>query len=108
MEQSIAREDPGEVEKKIDSEESSVLNSQTQGKIEDAGGRLWLSEDETLLRARNNPGNEEPIYVTFGPGDRDNPRNWGKARKWYITCFVSFLNVITCDLLLTLEPFNLC
>lgn len=99
MERFIQREDPSEVEKKIESGDSSVLNSQSPARIENVHDRLWLDEDETLLRARNNPEKDQAIYVNFGPDDRDNPRNWGKAKKWYITCFVSSLNVITCDLI---------
>lgn len=95
MEQAIEREDPNEVEKKIQSENSSVLNSPSPARIENADARVWLDEDETLLKARNNADVDQPIYVTFGLNDRDNPRNWSKAKKWYITCFVSSLNIIT-------------
>lgn len=27
---------------------------------------------------------------------QDNPRNWSKGRKWYITCLVCMSNVLTC------------
>ncbi|KAL2840900.1 polyamine transporter [Aspergillus pseudoustus] len=57
---------------------------------------LVVSEDEALARARSSPDEALPLRITFGPGDRDNPRCWGYWRKWYITCFVSMLNVITC------------
>ncbi|KAL2830853.1 major facilitator superfamily domain-containing protein [Aspergillus cavernicola] len=54
-----------------------------------------MSEQEALARARNNPDTASPLRIAFAPGDRDNPRHWGYWRKWYITCFVSMLNVIT-------------
>ncbi|KAK5132524.1 hypothetical protein LTR08_008908 [Meristemomyces frigidus] len=57
---------------------------------------LWLSEEETLARARAHPDDATPIFVAFATHDVDNPRNWPKWKKWYITCFASFLNVITC------------
>lgn len=54
-----------------------------------------VSEEEALARARNSPGQALPLRVVFAPGDRDNPRCWGFWRKWWITCFVSMLNVVT-------------
>lgn len=32
--------------------------------------------------------------VTFGDGDGDNPRNWSKSQKWYLTILCSYLNVL--------------
>ncbi|KAI4721934.1 MFS general substrate transporter [Aureobasidium sp. EXF-10727] len=95
MEQAIEREDPSEVEKKIDSERSST-SGRTRSEIEDVNARLWLSEDEAYHYAKAHPDESREIYITFSPDDRDNPRNWGKAKKWYITCFASSLNVLTC------------
>ena len=57
--------------------------------------KLALSECEALARARANPAETPQIYLTFAPDDKDNPRNWQRWRKWYITCFASMLNVIT-------------
>ncbi|KAL4924249.1 MFS transporter [Aspergillus undulatus] len=56
---------------------------------------LVVSEEEALARARNSPAEALSLCVTFVPEDRDNPRCWGYWRKWYITCFVSMLNVVT-------------
>ncbi|KAL4984498.1 major facilitator superfamily domain-containing protein [Aspergillus falconensis] len=56
---------------------------------------LLVSEEQALAHARSRPGEALPLLITFGPGDRDNPRCWGFWRKWYITCFVSMLNVVT-------------
>lgn len=56
---------------------------------------LVVTEEEALARARNQPDEALPLRITFGPQDRDNPRCWGYWRKWYITLFASFLNVIT-------------
>lgn len=58
--------------------------------------KLALSEEEALAQSRAHPEGMLPIYLTFAPNDKDNPRNWAKWRKWYITCFASMLNVVTC------------
>lgn len=52
--------------------------------------------------------------VTFTPGDKENPKNWSKAYKWYctmvvaITCFVVAFcsSVITADMEGIMETFN--
>lgn len=95
MEQAIEREDPAEIEKKIDSERSST-SGRTRSEIENINSRLWLSEDEAYHHAKAHPDETREIFITFAPNDRDNPRNWSKAQKWYITCFASSLNVLTC------------
>lgn len=56
---------------------------------------LLLSEEEALAKARSSPNDALPILITYGPEDSDNPRNWPKWRKWYITIVVSMLNVFT-------------
>lgn len=58
-------------------------------------GKLFLSEEEAYLRAVERPNEVRPMYIIYGPDDKDNPRNWGKLRKWYITVLVSFTNVLT-------------
>lgn len=57
---------------------------------------LLLNEQEILARVRAHPDDATPIFLTFSKHDSDNPRQWPKWKKWYITCFASFLNVITC------------
>lgn len=57
--------------------------------------KLAYSEEEALANARANPEETLPVYLTFAPDDKDNPRNWADWRKWYITCFASMLNVVT-------------
>lgn len=95
MEQAIEREDPSEIEKKIDSERSST-SGRTRSEIENIHQRLWLSEDEAYQHAKAHPDETREIFITFAPDDKDNPRNWSKRRKWYITFFASSLNVLTC------------
>lgn len=56
---------------------------------------LVLSDEQALAKARASPEDALPILITYGFNDQDNPRNWPKARKWYITCLVSMLNVFT-------------
>lgn len=56
---------------------------------------LLLSEEQALARARSNPNDALPILIKYAVNDPDNPRNWPKWRKWYITCVVSMLNVFT-------------
>ena len=59
------------------------------------GEPLQLTEYEIICRARTHPQDTTPVVLCFGEHDLDCPRNWSKARKWYITCFVSLLNVFT-------------
>ena len=56
---------------------------------------LLLSDEQALAKARSCPNDALPIVITYTPDDRDNPRNWPKWRKWYISCVVSMLNVFT-------------
>lgn len=56
---------------------------------------LVLSEEQALAKARSSLNEALPIFVTYAFDDQDNPRNWPKWRKWYITCLVSMLNVFT-------------
>lgn len=57
---------------------------------------LVLSEEQAIATARSKPNDALPILIRYAVDDRDNPRNWPKWRKWYITCLVSMLNVFTC------------
>lgn len=56
---------------------------------------LVLSEEQALAKARARPNEALPLHITFSAGDKDNPRNWPKWRKWYITAMASWLNVVT-------------
>jgi hypothetical protein len=56
---------------------------------------LVLSEEQAIAKARSNSDDALPILITYAIDDHDNPRNWPKWRKWYITCIVSMLNVFT-------------
>ena len=58
-------------------------------------GKLLLTDQAAITRKRRYPDNDETVYIVFAPDDKENPRNWGYARKWYITVFVSSLNLIT-------------
>lgn len=95
MEQAVEREDPAQIEKKIESENSSIDNTH-HNQVEPAADRVWCSEEEALARARSHPYDKRLIFITFGEGDPSNPRNYPLWKKWYITCFVSSLNVLTC------------
>jgi hypothetical protein len=64
---------------------------------------LVLSEDRALAKARSSPKDALPILITYGVNDGDNPRNWPRWRKWYITCLVSMLNVFTYAEILSLR-----
>jgi len=55
-----------------------------------------LNEAEALAYARAHPDSTTPIFVTFAKNDLENPREYALWKKWYITCFVSFLNILTC------------
>ncbi|ROV93596.1 hypothetical protein VMCG_08096 [Cytospora schulzeri] len=96
--------DPARLEKELDSDPSSRPPSTHH--ISDASysppqnaasdGRIFLTEEQALDHARQCPESEEPTYLAYAPNDKDNPRNWPRWKKWYITCFVSMLNVLTC------------
>lgn len=58
-------------------------------------GKLYLSEEEAYLRALSKPNDKRPMYIIYAPGEIDNPRNWAKWKKWYITIIASLANVIT-------------
>lgn len=57
--------------------------------------KLLLSEEQAIAKARNHPNDALPILISYSQDDHDNPRNWPKWRKWYITIVVSMLNVFT-------------
>lgn len=93
MEHPTTREDPAELEKDIQSDSFAVPFPKTE--VEHAEGKIILSEAEAYERARAHPEEKKPLYVNFAPNDVDNPRNWTKAKKWYVTCFVCLLNILT-------------
>lgn len=39
-------------------------------------GGLFLSEHEVLTHVKAYPDDATPIYLTWGPNDPNNPRNW--------------------------------
>lgn len=100
--QKFVHPDPARLEKQIDSDHASTAPSLRHADIPPGRApqaisthRKFLSEEEALQHARENPDDEAPVYLTYSFNDGDNPRNWPKWKKWYITCFVSMLNVLT-------------
>ena len=79
--------------RRVPSNEEATLHPEQADK---ASSRRALSETDALAYARTQPKEHLPIYLQFAPNDRENPRNWTKWRRWYITIFVSMLNVLTC------------
>lgn len=69
---------------------------------------------EGEIPSTNGNGKIDYKLVTFLPDDPENPKNWSKAFKWYITmvvastCFVVALasSIITADLIGVEEEFN--
>jgi len=51
--------------------------------------RHALTEESALARARKNPQDALPIYLTFSNDDKDNPRNWPKVEEmvYHVLCF---------------------
>jgi hypothetical protein len=46
-------------------------------RIEEGGkGGLLLNEQEATAQVKAYPDDATPIYVTWGPNDPSNPRNW--------------------------------
>ncbi|KAJ5524000.1 hypothetical protein N7494_010650 [Penicillium frequentans] len=64
--------------------------------FQESASSLVMNEEQAFAKARANPNEALPILVTYSSDDHDNPRNWSKLRKWYISIFVSMLNVFTC------------
>ncbi|KAJ5649147.1 uncharacterized protein N7484_002870 [Penicillium longicatenatum] len=64
--------------------------------FQESGSSLVMNEEQAFAKARANPNEALPILLTYSSNDHDNPRNWPKWRKWYISIFVSMLNVFTC------------
>lgn len=56
--------------------------------------KLTLSEEAALEHARASPDDNKPLYICFARDDRDSPRNFSKARKWYISIFAAWLNFL--------------
>ncbi|KAL1646285.1 hypothetical protein SLS58_003241 [Diplodia intermedia] len=98
--QNADRFDPADLEKELEPTRTSKLTDRDSpsGGIQEtpSDSRILLSEEQALNRARETPDDTEPIYLTYSINDKENPRNWPKWKKWYITCFVSMLNVFTC------------
>lgn len=80
-----------EIEPQVDQMKDAERNSESFRET----SSLMLSEEEALTKARSSPDDAFPIIVTYALKDPDNPRNWPKLKKWYITCLVSMLNVFT-------------
>ncbi|OJD29520.1 polyamine transporter [Diplodia corticola] len=98
--QDADRFDPADLEKELEPTRTSKLNdsdSPSGGiRATPSDDRILLSEEQALNRARELPNSTDPIYLTYSIDDKENPRNWPKWKRWYITCFVSMLNVFTC------------
>ena len=59
---------------------------------EHIGREELIDEDLEEARDRVPPGEkDDPFLVVFKEGDPENPRNFSKAKKWFITGFTAFL-----------------
>lgn len=63
--------------------------------FQESASSLVMNEEQAFAKARANPNEALPILLTYSSDDHDNPRNWPKWKKWYISIFVSMLNVFT-------------
>lgn len=100
MNEHQTRPDLARLEKELDSDPSSrptsihhVADANSQASA--TNGRIFLSQEQALERARRCQDEDVPIYLAYATHDKDNPRNWPRWKKWYITCFVSILNILT-------------
>lgn len=59
-----------------DSSPTRIENGKVEG--------LFLSEEEALVKAREDLDSTRPIYVAFGKDDVSNPRNFADWKKWYV------------------------
>lgn len=74
-----------------------MLRSSTQYLNGSLEGPIFLSEERALARARQSPDRDRHVYIAFGLHDKKNSRNWARWKKWYITCFVSLVNIPRSD-----------
>lgn len=85
-----------------DTQDSSATNHTSNGenrptdsdveKTATDGRKMTLAEAGALEHARASPNDDTPLYICFGDDDKDCPRNFSKAKKWYITLVVRWLN----------------
>jgi multidrug resistance protein len=84
-----------DVDDKKESSRAASPNASAPNRIEKAQENgVLLNQGEALAQASNLSGT--PMYVTFASDDPTNPRNFPRWKKWYITCFICLLNVLTC------------
>lgn len=91
---------PHESDEETQAEQTeNVSHMPTAEKVEtvrkENNGRLILSEEEALAWCRGHPQDKESIYIVWSRDDKENPRNWGHARKYYVSVFASLLNTVT-------------
>lgn len=56
--------------------------------------RITLPEDAAFEHSRTFPEDRTQLRLCFSANDPDNPRNWSRAKKWYITLFVCWMNFL--------------
>lgn len=84
---------------KVDADPETVVNTETANSI--IGSDPEKQEKTTLKQGEegNNNIHHEDIKgglkrVIFAKGDVENPRNWSKGKKWYLTVLCSYINVL--------------
>jgi hypothetical protein len=87
-------------------------------RVEVPGGAIPgpIQPEEIARKSTNHEPGQERRYklVTFTPGDKENPKNWSKAYKWWctmvvaLTCFVVAFcsSVITADIAGVVKDLN--
>lgn len=58
----------------------------------DGEKKITLSEQIALEHARAFPEDTTPLRICFAKDDKDNPRNWSRKWKWYLSLLVGWLN----------------
>lgn len=54
--------------------------------------KINLGEEAALEHVRTHTQDRTPLHICFEDGDKSNPRNFSKAKKWYITIFAAWMN----------------
>ncbi|KAM0709309.1 hypothetical protein Q7P35_003347 [Cladosporium inversicolor] len=84
-------------EKKSESASGFPNGDESPSRIEEGGKcGLLMDEEDATARVKAYPDDATPIYLHWRQNDPTNPRNWPVWKKWWITCFASFLNFLTC------------
>ncbi|KLO07586.1 MFS general substrate transporter [Schizopora paradoxa] len=79
-------------DKRVSTRKSALIPSATPTIVDDASSRTDGNDNESINEREGRelyPGPDEqktnPYLVEFGPDDKENPKNWSRIYRWYLT-----------------------